>query len=322
MSEALGIIWRRVLTGALTVVGAITLLFLLIRFVPGDLASILYGPRVTDALRASLAERMGTDQPLPVQLFLFLSHAVRGDFGINVISGRPILDEILGVLPNTLALAFSALGLSLLIGIPLGALAAVRPGSLADRILGALSVVLITTPSFVVAILLLLVFSLALDWLPVAGAGAPGDPVDQLAHLILPTTALAVGWIGYLARLVRASLLEVLAEPHVRTLRAYGVPEWRVILIYALRPALIPVVAILGMALGDLIGGALFAELIFGRPGLGTLAYNAVVSRNFAVVQATTTVIVLVYVTANIAVDILSGLIDPRFRRTEGEAAR
>lgn len=321
MRQVFGVIWRRALAGVLTVVGAVTLLFVLIQFVPGDLASVLYGPRVTDALRASLAERMGTDRSIPEQLVLFLSRAAQGDFGVNVISGRPIRQEILDVLPNTLQLAFSALGLSLLIGIPLGALAAVLPGSLADRVLGALSVVLITTPSFVVAILLLLVFSLALDWLPVAGAGDAGDPLDRLLHLILPTTALAVGWIGYLARLVRASLLEVLAEPHVRTLRAYGVAEWRIVLIYALRPALIPVVAILGVALGDLIGSALFAELIFGRPGLGTLAYNAVASRNFAVVQATTMVIVLVYVSANIAVDILSGVIDPRFRRPAGEGA-
>ncbi|MBN8631200.1 MAG: ABC transporter permease [Rhodobacterales bacterium] len=321
MKQAVAIIWRRGLTGLLTVIGAVTLLFLLIQFVPGDLASVLYGPRVTDALRAALAERMGTDRSLPEQLVLFLGRAARGDFGIDVITGRPIRDEILAVMPNTLTLAFSALGVSLALALPLGALAAVRPGSLADRVLGALSVILITTPSFVVAILLLLIFSLALDWLPVAGAGTVGDPLDRALHLILPTTALAVGWIGYLARLVRASLLEVLAEPHVRTLRAYGVSEWRIVLIYAMRPALIPVVAILGMALGDLIGGALFAELIFARPGLGTLAYNAVVSRNFAVVQATTVVIVLVYVTANIAVDILSGLIDPRYQRKTGADA-
>ena len=148
-----------------------------------------------------------------------------------------------------------------------------------------------------------------------AGAGAEGDLLDQLKHLILPTLALSLGWVGYLARLVRAALLEVLAEQHVRTLRAYGVPEWRILLIYAMRPAMIPVVAILGVALGDLIGSALFAEIIFARPGIGTLSYNAVASRNFAVVQATTVVLVLVYVTANISVDIISGILDPRFRR-------
>jgi len=315
MARFLAFLWYRAATGVLTVCGAVALLFALIQFVPGDLASILYGPRATPELRAALAQRMGQDQSVPWQLWRFLSSAARGDFGTDVISGRPILEEILEVLPNTLMLAFAALGLSLLVGVPLGALAAARPGSLADRVLGVFSVVLITTPSFVVALLLLLVFSLSLHLLPVAGAGMAGDWLDQLLHLVLPTTALALGWIGYLARLVRASLLEVLAEHHVRTLRAYGVPEWRILAIYAMRPALIPVVAILGLALGDLIGSALFAEIIFARPGIGTLSYNAVVSRNFAVVQATTLTIVVIYVAANIAVDILSGTLDPRFRR-------
>lgn len=315
MTQLFAALLRRLLAGVLTVIGAMALLFLLIQFVPGDLASVLYGPRATSELRAALTERMGLDRSIPEQLWRFLLNAARGDFEVDVISGRPILQEIAEVLPKTLTLAFSALGLSLLLGVPLGALAAVRPGSSADRVLGVFSVVLITTPSFVVAIVLLLVFSLALHWLPVAGAGDAGNPLDQVLHLILPMTALALGWMGYLARLVRAALLEVLAEQHIRTLRAYGVPEWRILLIYALRPALIPVVAILGMALGDLIGSALFAEIIFARPGIGTLSFNAVASRNFAVVQATTVIIVLVYVTANIGVEVISGLLDPRFRR-------
>jgi len=306
--------WR-LLAGCLTVLGALILLFVLVRFVPGDVASILYGPRASPALRADLAERMGLDRPLWEQLWLFLSNAVRGDFGTDVISGRPIFATVIEVLPNTITLALSALGLSLALGVPLGALAAARPGGLLDRTLGILSVVLITMPSFVVAILLLLVFSLALDWLPVAGAGDAGDPLDRLAHLVLPTLALALGWIGYIARLVRAALLESLAEPHIQTLRAYGVAEGRIVLIYALRPALVPLVAILGIAMGDLIGSALFAEIIFSRPGLGSMAFNAVSARNFAVVQATTLVIVVVYVLANIIVDLANTRLDPRSRR-------
>jgi peptide/nickel transport system permease protein len=315
MSGLLSFIWRRSLTALLTIVGAVALLFLLIHFVPGDLASILFGPRATPELRAALVERMGLDKPFIERLFIFLWGAARGDFGIDVVSGRPILDIVLEVLPKTLELAFAALGASLFFGIPLGAIAAVKPGSLIDMTLGVISVVLITTPSFVIAIMLLLVFSLALNWLPVTGAGTPGDPIDQLVHLILPTTALALGWIGYIARLIRASLLEVLAEQHVRTLRAYGVPEWRIILIFAMRLALVPVVAILGIGLGDLIGSAIFAEIIFARPGIGTLIYNAVASRNFAVVQAGTVIVVLAYVLANVCVDIINGLLDPRFSR-------
>jgi peptide/nickel transport system permease protein len=316
MTGLFSFIGRRSLAALLTIVGAVALLFLLIHFVPGDLASILFGPRATPELRAALVERMGLDKPFLERLWYFLWGAARGDFGIDVVSGRPILDIILEVLPKTLELAFAALGASLFFGIPLGAIAAVKPGSLIDMTLGVISVVLITTPSFVIAILLLLVFSLALNWLPVTGAGAPGDIGDQLLHLILPTTALALGWIGYIARLIRASLLEVLAEQHVRTMRAYGVPEWRIILIFAMRLALVPVVAILGIGLGDLIGSAIFAEIIFARPGIGTLIYNAVESRNYAVVQAGTVIIVLAYVIANVSVDIVNGLLDPRFSRS------
>ena len=315
MTGLFSFIWRRSLTAMLTIVGAVALLFLLIHFVPGDLASILFGPRATPELRAALVERMGLDKPFLERLWYFLWGAARGDFGVDVVSGRPILDIILEVLPKTLELAFAALGTSLFFGIPLGAIAAVKPGSLIDMTLGVISVVLITTPSFVVAILLLLVFSLALNWLPVTGAGTPGDFGDQLLHLLLPTAALALGWIGYIARLIRASLLEVLAEQHVRTMRAYGVPEWRIILIFAMRLALVPVVAILGIGLGDLIGSAIFAEIIFARPGIGTLIYNAVESRNYAVVQAGTVIIVLAYVIANVSVDIVNGLLDPRFSR-------
>ncbi len=318
VGDLFGFLWRRLAAGAVTVVGAVILLFLLIQFVPGDIASVLYGPRATPELRAILNERMGLDRPVWEQAWLFLTRALTGDFGTDVISGRPILTVVSEVMPNTLQLAAAALALSLAAGIPLGVLAAVRPGSWADRILGVLSVILITTPSFVVAIVLLLIFSLALDWLPVAGAGEPGDVGDRLAHLVLPSVALALGWMGYIARLVRAALLGVLAEPHIRTLRAYGVPEWRILLIFALRPALVPLVAILGIAVGDLIGAAIFAEIIFNRPGLGTLAFNAVASRNFAVVQATTLVIVVVYVLANIAVDLFNALIDPQVRRALG----
>jgi peptide/nickel transport system permease protein len=218
---------------------------------------------------------------------------VQGDFGTDVISGRPILDIILEVLPFTLALAFSSLALGLVLGIPLGVLAASRPGSLVDRGLGFVSIAFVTLPSFVVSIVLLLVFSLALNWLPVSGAGEPGDLGDQLLHLILPTVALALGWIGYVARIMRASLLEVLSEPHIRTMRAYGVSERRIIWRYAMRPALIPLVAILGIGLGDLISAAIFAEIIFSRPGLGNLIYKAASVRNYPIVQAGTVVVVL-----------------------------
>lgn len=316
LSGPAGFFLGRLQSAVLTVVGAVLLLFVLVRLVPGDFATVMLGPRSTPELRARMAAEMGLDRSVPEQAWLFFSRAVTGDFGVDVISRRPILDIVLDVLPNTLALAFSALAISLAFGIPLGVLAAVKRGSWLDSGLGVVSVAFITTPSLVVSIVLLLIFSLALHWLPVAGAGRPGDPLDQFLHLILPSTALALGWVGYLARLVRAALLDALGEHHVRTLRAYGVPEWRIASIYALRPALVPVVSVLGIALGDMIGTAVFAELIFARPGLGSLIYNSIASRNYPVVQACVLLIVLIYVTANLLADLVNGALDPRIARS------
>jgi peptide/nickel transport system permease protein len=321
MPQPLIFLLRRLFATVLTVVGAVAVLFLLIQFVPGDLVSVLLGPRATPALRAAITAKMGLDEPFLTRLWLFLSQAAQGDFGNDVISGRPIRDIIFEVLPNTFELAFSALGVSLLIGIPLGALAAVKPGSLLDTFLGVASVAFITTPSFVLSIVLLLIFSISLHWLPVTGAGAPGDFGDRIEHLILPTTALALGWVGYIARLVRASLLEVLAEQHVRTLRAFGVAEWRVVLIFAMRLALVPLISVLGIGIGDLIGNAIFAEIVFARPGVGTTLYNAAASRNYPVLQAAIVVVVLTYVTANLLVDLINGILDPRVMRARRQAA-
>lgn len=321
MPRPLLFILRRLIATALTVVGAVAVLFLLIQFIPGDLAGVLLGPRATPALRAMMTEQMGLDQPFLVRFWIFLSSAAQGDFGNDVISGRPIADIVFEVLPNTLELAFSALGLALVVGIPLGAVAAVKPGSLIDTVLGLISVTFITTPSFVLSIVLLLIFSLGLHLLPVTGAGTPGDLGDRLEHLVLPTLALALGWVGYIARLIRASLLEILAEHHVRTLRAYGVAEWRVVLIYAMRLALVPLVSVLGIGIGDLIQNAIFAEIIFARPGIGSTLYNAAATRNYPVVQACVVIVVLAYVIANFLVDVLNGILDPRVMRAQRQPA-
>jgi len=300
----------------LTMAGAILLLFVLMQFVPGDLISIMLGPRVTPELRQAFTERMGLDRPIPERLWLFFSNAVRGDFGTDVVSHRPIIDIVLEVLPNTLQLAFAAMVIGASLGVALGCIAALRPGSRLDTFLGIASVAFITTPSFVVAIFLLLIFSLALHWLPVTGAGDPASLSDRLAHLILPASALAIGWIGYVARLVRASLLEVLSEQHIRMMRAYGVPERRIVGRYALKLALVPLVAVLGLGIGDLISTSVFAEIIFARPGIGSLVYNSIMSRNYPLAQAGFLVFVLVYVISGLAVDIINSLLDPRIARS------
>ncbi|MGB8315112.1 MAG: ABC transporter permease [Aestuariivirga sp.] len=309
-------LFQRLAAALVTMAGAILMLFTLIQLVPGDLITILLGPRATPELRAAFVERMGLNLSIPERLWLFFSHAARGDFGTDVISSRPIRDMILDVLPNTLQLAFSAMLVGGGLGLLLGCIAALRPGSKLDGFLGFASVAFITTPSFVVSIFLLLSFSLGLHWLPVTGAGDSNHLGDRLAHLILPTSALAIGWVGYIARLVRASLLEVLSEQHIRMMRAYGVSEPRIIGRYALKLAFVPVVAVMGLGMGDLIGNAVFAEIIFARPGIGSLVYNSIMTRNYPVAQAGILVLVLVYVLANFTVDIINSLLDPRIARS------
>ena len=321
MSPALAkFIGHRLAAAVLTLVGALLFLFIIIQFVPGDLAGILLGPRATPELRAQFAARMGLDRPIWEQLMLFFGNAVRGDLGSDIITKRPILDIVLENLPNTLQLAGAALLLSMIFGIALGCVAALKPGTILDTVLGVGSVAFITTPSFVIAIFLLLIFSLQLHWLPVTGGGEPDDPLDRLAHLILPATALSIGWIGYLARLIRASLLEVLSEQHVRMMRAYGVAEVRIVRHFALRLALVPMISVMGLGIGDMISNAVFVEFVFSRPGIGTMIYNAIRIRNFPIVQAGILFTVLTYVSANLFVDLLNAWLDPRIARSLKQA--
>ena len=307
-------------TAALVLVGSIALLCALTLIVPGDPATVLLGPRATPELIAQFREQMGLDLPIYQRVFVFFIDALRGDLGVDLITGRSVAEMVVAALPNTILLALSAIGLAVLIGIPIGCYAAVRPGSLIDQALAVLSVGLVATPSYVVAILLLYFFSVRLGWFPVLGAGDAGDVLDQLHHLVLPTVALAVGWIGYIARLVRSSLLEILGEPYIRTARAYGQPERRVVMKYALKLACIPTVAVLGVGLGELMGQAVFVEVIFNRPGLGSLIFDAIKNRNYPIVQGGVVVVVALFVLVNLLVDFAYAWLDPRIRENIGKA--
>jgi peptide/nickel transport system permease protein len=296
------------------VIGAVALLLSLTLLIPGDPATVLLGPRATPEAVAALNAQMGLDLPLPVRLGQFLAHGLRGDLGKDVLSGRSVSHMLVEALPNTALLAFSSIFLAILLGVPLGAVSALRPGSVIDQGVAFLSVGFVSAPSFVSSIFLLLVFALWLDWFPVLGAGEPGAPLDQLWHVVLPAVALAITWVGYIARLLRSSLLEVLNEPYIRTMRAYGVRETVVTMKYALKPACIPTLAVLGMGVGELLGGAVFAEVIFNRPGLGSLIYGAIEERNYPVVQGGVLVIVILFVLTNLLVDLSYAWIDPRLR--------
>ena len=305
---------KRIGLALVIVLVAMTMLFSMIYVVPGDPASIALGPRATPEMKAQLTARMGLDRPLPVQLANFVGGVFRGDLGLDVWSNRSVAAIVFDALPHTLALTALGLGWSVALGIVLGCFSATHPRSWLDRAIGVLSVSAIAVPSFVVALYSLLVFAVAPKWLPAIGAGEAGDLGDRLRHLVLPAFAIGLGWVGYIARLVRASMLEVMGENYIRTARAFGLPERRVVYRYALTVAILPTIALLGVGIGNLLSGAVFAEIVFARPGLGKLIYDSVLNRNYPVVMGAVLVTTILYVLATLIADLLAALLDPRVR--------
>lgn len=320
LSPKLRYVGSRLVTTMLVLVSATILLFSLTLFIPGNPAEVLLGPRATPEAIQAYSHIMGLDRPLLERLAIFLGNVLTGDLGRDVISGRPVLDLVLEVFPYTLTLTLASIGLAIVLGVPLGCYAATHPGSVLDQLGAVTSVAFIAMPNFVVAVFLVLVFSVWLHWLPVLGVGRDGGWGDAVLRLVLPAVSLALSWIGYIARLLRASLLEVLGEAHIRTARAYGVPERRIVYRNALKLAAIPTVAILGLGVGRLLGGAIFAEIVFARPGLGTLVYDAIAVRNYPVVQAAVLVVVAVFTVTNLLTDLTYLWLDPRLGRRLGEA--
>jgi peptide/nickel transport system permease protein len=263
-----------------------------------------------------LQHELGLDQPVPVQLARFLGRVAQGDLGTDMWTQRGVTTIVLENLPYTLVLIGAALGWSALVGIPLGCYSAIRRNSWIDRLTGVLAVGTISMPSFVVAIYALLLFAVELNWFPVIGAGDSGDLGDQIWHLVLPSFAVGLGWVGYLARIVRASMLEVMGEHHIRTARAFGLPEPKIVLHYALRIAILPTVTLLALAIGGLLSSAVFAESIFARPGIGKLIVDAANFRNFPVVQGAVLTTVALFALAMPIADLLVAWLDPRVRST------
>ncbi|WP_346356644.1 ABC transporter permease [Bosea sp. (in: a-proteobacteria)] len=315
MSETAHYVASRLATTALIVLGAMLLLFALSALVPGDPATALLGPAATPEYAKRFIAEMGLDRPWYQRLFTFLGNILLGNLGTDVLSGRPVTRVIADVLPYTFILTFTAIGLAVAIGVPLGCYAATHRGSVLDHVFAFVSVAFIAIPAFVIAIFLLLIFAIWLNWLPVLGAGEANSWLDQAKRLILPTIALSVGWIGFIARLVRSSMLETMGENFIRLSRAYGLPSRLVTYKYALKNACIPTLAVLGMGVGRLLGGAVLIEIVFARPGLGRLMFDAISTRNFPVLQGAVLVVVLIFVLTNLLVDISYAAIDPRIRR-------
>lgn len=292
---------------ALTVFGVLLLTFLLVHLVPGDPVEVMLGESATQADRAQLRAQLGLDQPLPVQFVHYLGQLAHGDFGQSIHTHAPIAETLKQRIPATARLALLALGIALVIGIPLGVLAALRYRSWFDQASVLAALTLSAMPHFWLGPVLMLVFALWLPWLPVSGMEAPNA-------IWLPAFTLACGLAAILARMTRASLLEVLNEDFVRTARAKGLPERTVILRHALKAALLPVVTIVGLQLGSLLAGAVITETVFGWDGVGRLLVESIEKRDYPVTQACVLVIALTYVGVNRLTDGVYGWIDPRVR--------
>ncbi|MDQ0510554.1 ABC transporter permease [Ancylobacter amanitiformis] len=310
----LGFILRRTAIAIAILLLVALLLFAMMHMIPGDPTVVALGPRSTPEMREAFRAMMGLDRPVLDQLGLLLVRLAQGDLGLDVWSRRPVLTMVLEVLPYTVALALASFVWALALGLVLGCVAVVHHGKWGDWLIGAVSVSFVAVPSFVVALYSLLIFAVWLNWLPAIGAGEPGDIGAQLRALILPSFAVGLGWVGYISRLVRAAMIEAMGEDYVRTLRAYGVGEGRIIYRYALKQALLAILSVIAIGFGSLLTGSIFAEIVFTRPGLGKMTYDAVISRNFPLVMGTVLVTSALYVTCMILADVLSAWLDPRVR--------
>ena len=305
---------RRLLAAVPTLVAVLTLVFLIVRVVPGDPAMAILGDQATPAAVAALHQKLGLDKPLWEQYIAFLGQSLSGDFGHSMITGRPIVSEVGAVLPFTANLTLAALVLGCVIGIPLGVWAALhrnRPIDYAARLLSLLG---LSFPVFVSGIYMLLLFALHWRWFPVIGSAHTDDPLDQLYRLVLPATTLGIVMSAYITRVTRSAMLAVLGEDYIRTARAKGVPWRRVVWHHALRNAAMPVVTVVGLYIGILIGNSVLTEIVFNRPGLGSIIVAALNNRDYTMLQGLMVIYCFLIVVVNLATDLTYGLIDPRVK--------
>jgi dipeptide transport system permease protein len=327
---------RRVALIVPTFIGVTLIAFALIHLIPGDPVENLSGERGMDpARRVRLLHEFGLDRPLPVQYVEYVGDVLRGDLGTSLTTHEKVLQEFITLFPATIELAFFALLFAVVVGLPAGILAAIKRNTVADYAVMGVSLTGYSMPIFWWALLLILFFSVHLGWTPVSGriavqydvpaltgfmlidtlrAGDFGAFRSALSHLILPSIALGTIPLAVIARMTRSSMLEVLREDYVRTARAKGLPRWQVIVVHALRNALIPVITIIGLQVGLLLSGAILTETIFSWPGVGNWLIHGVQSRDYPVVQGGILLIATIVITVNLIVDTLYGVINPRIR--------
>jgi dipeptide transport system permease protein len=322
-----------------TFLGIILLTFTLIRLVPGDPVEVRVGERgISEERRAELLHEMGLDRPLYVQFFDYVGDVLQGDLGVSIITQRPVMDEFLALFPATLELAFFAIIFATAIGLPAGVLAAVKRSSVYDHTVMGTSLTGYSMPIFWWGLLLQLLFSVSLGWTPVAKRLSDDffvdevtgfmlidtllsdDPMNEgaffnaLQHLILPTIVLGTVPIAVIARMTRSAMLEVLGEDYIRTAKAKGLGVWRIVAVHALRNALIPVVTVIGLQVGTLMGGAILTESVFSWPGIGKWLLESIGRRDYPALQGGVLIIAALVMATNLLVDLLYGLLNPRIR--------
>jgi peptide/nickel transport system permease protein len=304
----LNYIVTKMFTAALVVLGVICLVFLLIHMVPGDPVDIMLGESARPADREAMRVALGLDKPVLVQLQNYLTGLMQFDLGSSMHSRRPVTDILLERLPATVQLAVAALSVSILVAFPLGIIAAIRKDTPWDRGAMTFSLIGVSVPNFWMGPVLILVFSLWLGWFPVSGK-------NGIASIVLPAVTLGTALAAILSRMVRSTLLEVLNEDYMRTARAKGLKESTVILKHGMRNALLPVITLLGLQLGVLLGGAVITETVFSWPGIGKLTIDSILKRDYPVVQACVLLISVSYVFVNVITDLVYAWVDPRIRQ-------
>ncbi len=315
-------IWGRLLQLIPLLIGISLISFFVMHLAPGDPTSLFIDPNVNPIELARVRANWGLDQPIAVQYFKWLINAARLDFGHSLITGQPVISEIGERLPATLLLMFSSLILTLLIAIPIGVISAVRKNSWFDNFFTVFSFAGMAIPTFWLALMLMLLFSVQLNWLPAVGMFNPlmthtnifWRALDVAIHLILPLATMTIVSLAGISRYQRAAMLEVLNQDYIKVARAKGLPERKVIFKHALRNALLPIVTIMGLSLPDLFGGAFIIETIFAWPGMGRLGVQSIFQRNYPVIMGIVMLSALMIVLGNLLADICYALVDPRIR--------
>lgn len=291
----------------------LTAIFVLVRLVPGDAASVILGDQATEASLRVLRARLGLDQPLHAQYLSFLGAVLTGDLGQSLSSGRSVVHEVLMVLPSTIELTLVSIVIGVALGLPLGIAAAVGRNSWVDYVSRLVSLMGLSFPAFVSGILMLIVFAIHLGWFPVLNSNN-GDPLERLRNLALPALNLGMIMMAYVARVTRSSMLGVLGEDYIRTARAKGVAPMRLVLRHTLRNGLIPIVTVIGLYFGTLIGNSVLTEIIFNRPGLGKLILGALNSRDYTLLEGLMIIFAICVIVINTLTDLVYGLVDPRVK--------